>query len=76
MIKWLLILLLIGCSSTITKQRLCKDEVVSVYELKNGYCEYAVKPRQNYTIYTTDECGKYRVGDSLYHVETYTEEKK
>ena len=74
--KWLLILLLIGCSSTVTmNSRLVKDEVKSIRETSDGNCEYMVEPKHSRVVYVKDECYKYDIGDSLYRVEVYTIEK-
>lgn len=68
-------MLLIGCSSTIVKQKLVKDEIVSVHKLNTGSCEYAVEPKHNYRILVIEKCGKYDVGDSLYRVVEYRVKK-
>lgn len=74
--KWLLILLLIGCSTTIIKEREVKDEIYDVYNRTDGYCNYILQPRTNYIIKYKEECDKYKVGDSLTRIEQYTVEKE
>jgi hypothetical protein len=69
--KWIIILFLFGCSNYIVKERLVKDKVVGIYKLETGYCEYMVQPKSNYTIYMTDTCRKYEMGDYIYRIERY-----